>query len=213
MRVFFIDSFGDALDLQLRAKACGHEVRVLLDMNNKHWADVGKGLVERTSDIKTGLRWADFVVLCGNENHMPVIEAFRKESKTPVFGPNIEGASWEIDRKVGMDVFKKHGIDTPRTHLCRTYEQAVAYVKLRDTRLVCKPCADTDKALSYGSKGPEDMLFMLDKWRKEGKIKNEFILQDYVDGVEFAVAGYMGKYGFTTGWLENFEHKKLMPGE
>src|SRR5215471_459314 len=193
MKVFFIDTFGDALDLQLRAKDCGHEVRVLRQFHKPHWANVGKGLVERTSDVKSGLRWADFTILCGNENHMPVIEAYRKEYPDKVFGPNIEGASWEIDRKVGMDVFKQHGIEVPPFKLCSSYEQAASYVKKRDTRLVCKPCADADKALSYGSKGPEDMLFMLDTWRKDSHLKGEFVLQDYIDGVEFAVMGYMGK--------------------
>jgi phosphoribosylamine---glycine ligase len=216
MRVFFIDVCADALDLALRTKEAGHEVRVRMDLSekNKRYRLVGKGLVERTSDLGPGMRWADLIVLCGNETGMREIDKFRAENpKKAVFGPNIESASWEIDRQKGMKVLERRGIKCPPTYLCHTYEQAVAYVKKRDTRLVCKPCADADKALSYCSKGPEDMLFMLDKWRRENKIKCDFILQDFIPGVEFAVGGYMGKYGLSTWYEEGFEHKKFMVGE
>jgi phosphoribosylamine--glycine ligase len=129
-----------------------------------------------------------------------------------IFGPTKETAEWETDRLKGMKVLERHGIPCPPTQLCTSYEQAVAYVKKRDERLVCKPCGDADKALSYCSKSPEDLLFMLRKWKNNNQIKDQFILQDFIPGTEFAVSAWFGANGFGGGWWENFEHKSLMPG-
>lgn len=213
MKVLFLDPFGDALDLALRSKACGHDVRMYLGPE-KNYALIGKGLLERVRDFGPSMRWADFVFLADNTKHLDRIDAFRREyPETPIFGPTKETAAWEVDRLKGMNVLERHGIPVPPTQLCTSYEQAVAYVKKRDTRLVCKPCGDADKALSYCSKSPEDLLFMLSKWRKENKIKDKFVLQDFIPGIEFAVSAWFGAHGFAPGWFENFEHKKLMAGE
>ena len=215
MKVLFVDPFGDMLDLALRAQEAKHEVVYYVNPNERHYCLVGKGLVKRTGDFKAWLRWADMTVLADNCKNLRVLDHFRAEHpEKVVFGANAIGAAWETDRLLGMKVLERHGIKCPPTQLCTSYEQAVAYVKKRDdVRLVSKPCGDADKSLSYCSKGPEDMLFMLGKWKKEGKIKSEFILQDFVPGTEFAVGGYVGRDGFSGGWEENFEHKKLMPGE
>jgi phosphoribosylamine--glycine ligase len=203
------------LDLALRAQEAKHEVVYYINPNECHYHLVGKGLVKRTSDFKPWLTWADMTVLAGNDKYLKVIDRFRAEHPEKViFGSNQVGASWELDRLVGMRVLESHGIKCPPTKLCHSYEEAVAYVKKRDdARLVSKPCGDADKSLSYCSKGPEDMLFMLSKWHKAGKIKDAFVLQDFIPGVEFAVGGFVGRDGFAGGWEENFEHKKLMPGE
>src|ERR1017187_4111784 len=80
-------------------------------------------------------------------------------------------------------------------------------------RYVSKPSGDADKALSYVSKGPADMIFMLQNWKLLGKNKAPFLLQEFTAGIEFAVGGWFGKNGFSQFFLENFEHKKLMNGE
>jgi phosphoribosylamine--glycine ligase len=55
---------------------------------------------------------------------------------------------------------------------------------------------------------------MLARWKKAGKRAGlEFILQEKAKGVEFAVGAWFGPAGFAPGIEENFEHKKLMPGD
>jgi phosphoribosylamine--glycine ligase len=213
MKALFIDPFGDALDLAMRSKAAGHDVKMFLGPSEKYRL-IGRGLVERVFDYQSHLMWADFIFLADNMLHLRVLDKFREEHPEKiVFGPTKETAAWETDRLLGMKILEDHGIECPPTKLCKNYGEAVAYVKKRDARLVCKPCGDADKALSYCSKGPEDMLFMLKKWDREGQIKDRFILQDFIPGIEFAVSGWVGEFGFGGGWFENFEHKKLMAGD
>ena len=214
MKVLIVDPYGDSLDLALRAQAADHEVVHFVNPRERQYELVGKGLVKRTGNFTPWLPWADLVILADNAKYMRQLDKWRQDNpKKVVFGPNMAGAAWEIDRRLGMRMLEGHGIKCPPTKLCHGLEDAVAYVKKRDTRLVCKPCADADKALSYCSKGPEDMLFMLNLWHREGDMKNSFILQDFIPGVEFAVGAYMGKDGFVGGWEENFEHKPLMVGD
>ena len=213
MKILFIDPYGDALDLALRSKACGHEIKYFIGPAERYRL-IGRGLVERVFEFKPHLRWADFIFLADNTKYLKQLDAFRRDyPATPVFGPTDETAGWEVDRLKGMRVLKDHGIPTPPSKQFTTYEQAVAYVKKRDTRLVCKPCGDADKALSYCSKSPEDLLFMLSEWRRKGQIKDTFLLQDFIPGIEFAVSAWFGPWGFGGGWFENFEHKKLMAGD
>lgn len=217
MKILFIDTFGDALDLVLRSQEAGHECIHYISASGSpkdRYGQVGLGLTKVVREWKPFIRGVDLTVLCDNVTHLDAIDKFRAEfPDAAVFGPTKEMASWETDRLKGMQVLKDHGIACPDYKLCTSYEDAVAYVKKYDGRLVSKPCGDADKALSYCSKGPEDMLFMLKKWKNENLIKDKFILQEFIPGIEFAVGSYCGKDGFGGGFEENFEHKKLMNGE
>jgi phosphoribosylamine--glycine ligase len=86
----------------------------------------------------------------------------------------------------------------------------MAYVKREDRRFVSKPSGDDNKALSYCAKSSVDMIYMLQRWKKNSTLKGEFILQEFKPGIEMAVGGFFGPGGFNSGWCENFEFKKLM---
>jgi phosphoribosylamine--glycine ligase len=63
------------------------------------------------------------------------------------------------------------------------------------------------------AKTPEDLVYMLERWKKLGKLKSPFILQEKISGCEMAVGGWFGPGGFAQGWLENWEFKKLCDGD
>lgn len=54
---------------------------------------------------------------------------------------------------------------------------------------------------------------MLTRWQKLGKLKNQFMLQDFIEGVEFGAEGWFDGEGWAGPWHEAFEHKKFMAGE
>jgi phosphoribosylamine--glycine ligase len=71
----------------------------------------------------------------------------------------------------------------------------------------------TDKSLSFVAKTAKEMVWRLQRWKKEGKrFPSGLILQDRIEGIEFAVGGWIGPEGFAAGWEENFEEKRLFAG-
>ncbi len=210
MRVLIIDSSGNGLDLSYRAQRDGHTVKTFIRQTPKS-EHIGRGLVELVDDWHTWYRWADLVLCTDNTRYLRDLGALQREHPIPCVAASEEAAEWELDRSKGQAVLRRHGIPTISGKEFSDYDSAIAYVKKRDTRFVSKPSGDVeDKALSYVSKSPADMVYMLERWKKAQKHKAPFILQEFVEGVEMAVGGWFGPGGFNEGWCENFEFKKLM---
>ena len=198
----------------MRAQALGHECKLFIRRYDQWKRPIGRGLCERVPDFHPWLRWADLILLEGNSVYMTEADRWRAEGLA-VIGGGVKSASWETDRALGMRIFRKAGVPVPAYREFTDYDDARAYVERRGEPFASKPCSATDdKALSYVAKSAEDLIFMLTRWkRKHGKPQSPFILQEKVSGIEFAVGGWFGPAGFAPGWEENFEHKKLMPGD
>jgi phosphoribosylamine--glycine ligase len=64
---------------------------------------------------------------------------------------------------------KKAGLSVIPSFEFHDYTEAIDFVKANPKRYVSKPSGDADKALSYVSKSPADMVFMLQRWKETGK--------------------------------------------
>lgn len=211
MKILCIDHGSFMLDWVLRAQDDGHEVRWYTIRRLSTWP--GKGLAKFVGDWREHMRWADMVVLADNTKYIAEIDEWRDRGIL-VVGASCVARDWELNRTVGQAVFKKHGIATAPYKEFHNYDDAINYVKRESRRFVSKPCGDEpDKSLSYVSESPADMVYMLERWKKSQRHKGSFILQEFVSGVEMAVGGWFGPHGFSQGWCENFEFKKLMAGE
>jgi phosphoribosylamine--glycine ligase len=165
-------------------------------------------------DYRDWVRWADLVFCTDNTKYTFDLDQRWRDQGAKIVGASVATAQWEIDRVQGMRVFQRAGIETPPYREFTDYDKAIAYVKKEDRRFVSKPCGEVeDKSLSYCAKSPADMVYMLQRWKKLGKHRASFILQEFIDGIEMAVGGWFGPNGFNTGWCENFEFKKLMVGD
>lgn len=213
MKVLFISSVGDAgeLDICLRAQGNSHAVKWFFPVSPRTEA-IGKGMVERVKDWSQWMPWADLVILGDNTKYLLEVDRWRAKG-VPIIGASQDAAKWELDRTHGQQVFRDAGIDVVPYKEFSDYDAAIAYVKKENRRFVSKPCGDEpDKSLSYVSKSPEDMVFMLSRWKKRATLKGKFILQDFIPGIEMAVGAFFGPGGFNEGWLENWEEKALMAG-
>ena len=210
MRLLISDPTGNGLDFALRAQRAGHEVRLAIRQTEKT-RYIGRGLVQVVDAYEPWMRWADLVFMCDNTKYTYDLDKNWRPRGAKIVGATVETAKWEIDRTHGMGIFKKAGISLPPYKEFSDYDKAIAYVKKEDKRYVSKPCGEVeDKALSYCAKSPSDMVYMLQRWKKLGKHKQPFILQEFIPGIEMAVGGWFGPHGFNAGWCENFEFKKLM---
>jgi phosphoribosylamine--glycine ligase len=213
VKLLLIDPLGAGLDIAMRAKAAGHEVRHFIRQTPKT-DKIGRGLVDVVSDFTPWLNWAELILNTDNTRYLRDLDAHRLRSpKTAIISASQESALWELDRSVGQDVLRKAGVAVPPYQEFTNYDQAIAYVKKQMCRFVSKPSGDADKALSYVSKSPEDMVYMLERWKKAGKNQGPFILQEFIGGIEMAVGGWFGPGGWNRNWCENWEFKKLMDGD
>lgn len=213
MKVLLLDNGGNFLDFALQCLANNHEVKWFIAKDkNGNVLPIGKGMVERVYDWTKWMRWADIVILSDNAKYMDMMEPYRKYGY-PIFGCPKAGADLELNRSTGQDLLKSSGVDILPYKTFTDYDAAEAYVTKTMKRYVSKPSGDADKALSYVSKSPADMIYMLRKWKKLGKLKAPFILQEFCPGVEMAVGGWFGPGGWNSAINENWEHKKLMNGE
>lgn len=212
-RLLIIDATANALDFSMRATRDGHDVKHFIRQTPKS-ENVGRGLVDLVDDYRRWFHWADLCFLSDNTYYLKDVEALRKSHPTPVVGPTVDSAAWELDRSIGQGIFRRHGIPTIPGKEFTDYDAAISHVKKHDRRFVSKPSGNVeDKALSYVAKSPDDMVYMLERWKKLGKLKTPFIMQEFIPGVEMAVGGWFGPGGFNSGWCQNFEFKKLMPGD
>lgn len=213
MRILLIDSGSCFLDFALRCEADGHEVRVFMGPTKEGLrSETGDGLLTKVSDWKQHMRWAEFIMVSDNAKYTLALQSYREQG-FPIFGPTVETTAWELDRACGQLVLADAGIACIPSLEFTSYSEAEATVRRTLKRYVSKPNGDVDKALSYVSKGPADLLFMLKHWQRIGKGKPSFLLQEFIPGIEFAVGGWFGRSGFASHFLENFEFKKLMNGE
>lgn len=212
MRLLIIDPLGNALDFAMRAQKDGHHVKHFIRQTEKT-KHVARGLTDVVEEFRPWWRWADLVFNADNTFYLRDIAGLGVQYPVPLVSALDESAQWELDRTIGQQVLKKHGIAVIPSREFNDYDTAIAHVKRHDARFVSKPSGDADKALSYVSKSPADMIYMLERWKKLGKLKSPFILQEFVPGVEMAVGGWFGPGGFNEGWCENFEFKKLMNGD
>ena len=216
MRILCVDVFAESvLDWLLRCRDDGHQIIWHFDKSKKT-ESIGRGFgIEITHSWQDHFRWADLVFATDNVKHIHGLDAARlTDPKKAVIAPSIATAAWETDRLLGQSVLRKHGIPTPPCREFTSFDDAIRYVKKQDQAFACKPCGnETDKSLSYVAKSPADLVFKLELWKRTNKLtKGSFILQEKISGIEMGVGGWFGPGGFSAGWEENWEEKKLMPG-
>ena len=211
MKILVVDANALALDFCLRAIAVGHEVKWFIRDRGRSERDIGKGLVPKVNDWAAHMRWADLIFVPDNAAYMQQLQWYHDKG-FPVYGATEATAKWELERNTGMDVLKAAGVRVVDGVPFSSFQKAAEYVKRTDARYVCKPDGDVDKALTYVAKSPEDMVYMLETWAKT-RPATKFILQPFVPGIEMAVGAWVGPNGFASPWNENFEFKKLMPGD
>lgn len=210
MKILLIDNLSSFLDFALRCMEHGHQVKVWMGSDKRgNRSTVGDGMLDKIPDWRSAMKWADLIVTSDNVIHMRELESYRKAG-FPIFNAHAAVTEWELNRGTGQRVFEAAGIPTIESPVFTSYDKAIAFVEKTMKRYVSKPSGDADKALTYVSKGPRDMISMLERWKKLNKLKAPFILQEFKPGIEMAVSGWFGPNGFSKYFLENFEFKKLM---
>jgi phosphoribosylamine---glycine ligase len=206
-----IEAGGTGINLALRAQACDHSVRYWMPLTKGGKSKpYGDGMLEKVDDWQPSMDWADLVVLTGNNKYSgPLSEYFGKGY--PIFGANLKGAELELDRGKGQEVLQRYGIKTIPYEVVASPEEGIALIKETGKAYAMKPWGGTeDCALTYVSSAPDDGIFTLDKWKREGLFKGQLMMQEKIDGIEMGISGFFGPGGWSAALEESFEHKKFL---
>lgn len=213
MNVLIIDCSGVGLDFAIKCQAYGHDVNLFIRHNKEGSRNEnGDGIVKRVAEWESHMDWADLIFCTDNIFYIHPLERYRDKGY-PIIGPSIDTNTWEQNREHGAEIMEKCGIKVIPSQKFKNYDEAIAHVMKTNKRYVSKPLGDGNKALSYVSKSPADMIFMLQKWKKTNAYKGEFILQEFHPGIEVAVGGWFGPAGFSKHFCVNHEFKKLLAGD
>ena len=213
MKLLIIDHDGVGLSFAWRAVAAGHAVKWFIEPkphNNKMTGDGFKG-IEKIDNWVPAAKWADLIIMTSNDKYLERLDFFRRQGY-PVFGPTPASAKLEISRQDGMKLLEKAGIETAPYETFKSMEDAKKHVEKTEERFVFKTLGDNeDKALTYVSKSPADLICWMERIIGLGEQpKGEVMLQQFISGIEMGVSRFMGKKGFVGQWNESFEHKKMM---
>ncbi|RQX81787.1 hypothetical protein DF034_17380 [Burkholderia anthina] len=222
MRILAIDVGSNCLDWLMRCQEWGHQVlwydKPRPDGTDRH---AGEGIVPKIRDYdelrRKWLGWADLIYTPDNVSYLEMLEPYRRIGY-PIYGCNLAAVEWELDREAGQKVMEECGMRIIPGKTFHDYESAIAYVKKHGKAFVSKPSGDGERAMSYVADSAADMVYMLGRWNKIDKYrsaarKDGFILQEKISGIEMAVGGFFGPDGWSRGWVENWENKKLMNGD
>ena len=219
MNLMVIDSDGTGLDLCYRASEAGHKVKWWMKKEKGKIPKDGDGFsgIEKVDNWRSHMQWAKqglIVNLYNDKDIVPALDRY-KDFGFPVFGPSAKSSELERNRGKGMKALEDKGIKVPPYKTFNTLEEAEKYALKEDRRLVFKCLGDEeDKSMSYCAHSPEDMGGRIRSWIETGyKLKGPCMLQDFIEGIEIGVSGWMGKEGFLPKkWNINFEYKKMMSG-
>jgi phosphoribosylamine---glycine ligase len=212
MKFLFVSLIGDSLALMQELSNEGHQVRCF--MTDHKFDDVGRGIIPRVRDWRQHKDWADVIVF-DDANLGYDTEVTRKQGYM-VVGGNRFGDRLENERSFGQKILGEAEINFPKSWKFRSFSNARKFVQRRKKRYVVKFNGQLARYLSYiglfddGS----DVLEMLDycqiKWPRNKRV--DFIIQEYVLGIEMAVGAFFNGTDFAYPVNVTFEHKHFLVG-
>jgi phosphoribosylamine---glycine ligase len=213
MKVLVIDNDGEGtgVDIAYRAQNADHEVRYFLPPFQTGKPRLyGDGLVEKVREWKPSMDWADLIILTGNTILMGDLAEYFGRGY-PIFGCNPKAAELETDRELGQKVLKDAGVRVLPYQVVSSADEAVALITKTGMAYAMKQWGgDAAKHMSYVACSPEDAIFTVLRWKKEGKFGGQLMMQERVEGVELGISGIFGPGGWNAALEESFEYKKFL---
>lgn len=157
--------------------------------------------------------WAELIILIGNSTYQGRLAEYFGRGY-PIFGTNAKAAELELDRETGMRLLKEVGVAVAPYTVIDSPEEGIEHILQTNQAYAMKPWGGlADKAMTYVAKTPDDAIFTLQKWKKEGLFKGQLMMQEKIEGVEIGIGGMFGPGGWCQAIEESFEHKKFMNDE
>ena len=223
MRYLGIGEYNDLGAMYLGLAAQGHEVRVFVEHESSR--DVYAGLLDFTTDWQAELGWLRShgedgdggIVLFESAVKGETQDALRRDG-FQVIGGCALGDRLEADREFGQQALRGFGLHTAATHGFTDYAAAIDFLRRKGGRFVLKfNGADSPRTRNYIGEMEDaaDMLALLAMYQSHHAVgqPSNFVLMQYVEGVEVGVGAYFNGKAFLAPVCIDFEHKRFFPGE
>ena len=223
MRYLGIGEYNDLGAMYLGLAAQGHEVRVFVEHAASQ--DVYGGMLSFTADWQADLGWLrgndepgdGGIALFESAVKGETQDALRRDG-FQVIGGCALGDRLEADREFGQQVLRGFGLHTAATHGFTDYAAAIDFLRRNGGRFVLKfNGADGARTRNYIGEMDDagDMLALLAMYQSHHAASRppDFVLMQYVEGVEVGVGAYFNGEAFLEPACIDFEHKRFFPGE
>lgn len=218
MRFLGVGNSNDLASMYSGLAGRGHEVKVFVKA--QAYQDVFRGLLQFTHDWRLELGWiqdagANGILIFESADKGEEQDALRKEG-FQVIGGSSFGDQLEADRDFGQQALRSIGLHTASSHSFTSYDEATVFLKRHGGRYVLKfNGANSPRTRNYIGQldNSTDMLALLEMYRNNapGGEKPDFVLMQYLQGVEVGVGAYFNGHSFLEGVCIDFEHKRFFP--
>jgi phosphoribosylamine---glycine ligase len=212
--VMDVEGEGTGVDIAIRAQNAEHEVRYWLPItrggNSRPYGD---GILNKPKSWQTSMDWADLIILTGNNKYADELAEYFGKGY-PIFGSNAKASALELDRGLGQQVLKEHGVPTIPYQVVDSVAEGIRQVLKTGKGYALKPWGgDSNSAMTHVAKDANEAIFTLKRWQREGLFKGQLMMQELVEGVEMGISGFFGPGGWLGAIEESFEHKKFLTGD
>ena len=220
MRFLGIGDYNDLGAMYHGLAQRGHEVRV--SVANPAYRDVYGGMLDFTPDWQAELGWLreageDGIALFESATQGETQDTLRRDG-FQVIGGSAFGDRLEADRAFGQQVLQGFGLRLAATHGFTAYEPALDFLRRKGGRYVLKfNGADNPRTRNYIGEldDASDMIALLGTYAAYPGTREQpdFVLMEFVQGVEAGVGAYFNGSEFLSPACLDFEHKRFFTGE
>jgi len=220
MRFLGIGDDGDLCAMYYGLARAGHDVRMYIGSPDSR--GLYAGMVAATPDWQSELGWVraagqEGIVLFESAQHGALQNRLRGEG-FQVIGGSAFGDRLEADRGFGQAQLAGLGLRIAASHEFDNFAEAAAFVHETRARYVFKSNgANSPRTRNYIGQMDEgdDMIALLRAYERQwrGPEVPDFVLMEYVAGVEVGVGAYFNGHKFLEPACLDWEHKRFFSGE
>lgn len=220
MRILGIGDCNDLAAMYGGMQARGHDVRVFVGDPACH--DVFGGMLTRTHDWQQELGWireagTEGLIVFETADQGAAQDTLRREG-FQVIGGSALGDRLEAERDYGQAVLRASGLRTAASHSFTGFREAAEFIALQRKRYVLKfNGANNPRTRNYIAQKDDSsdlaaLLHFYSQHEASAQPAN-FVLMEYIDGIEVGVGGYFNGQEFLETACIDFEHKRFFAGE
>ena len=179
-------------------------------------------MIHRIDDWRGELPWIKAaghqgVILFESALKGEIQDELRRDGYQAIGGSSY-GDQLESDREFGQKTLRDLGLKTAPSHRFTDFDTAIAFVQAAPARYVIKNNgADAERTCSYVGEMDDgaDIIALL-RLRRAQQIESaapDFVLMDYLAGVEVGVGAYFNGERFLLPACMDWEHKRFFPDD